>query len=78
MADIEILKSRLDEAETAQHKLMTTGAPVEIQYEGRVVKYTRANADALDTYIRGLRAQISRAEGTTTRRRRAISVSFGR
>ena len=77
MADLEILKARLEEAETARHNLMTTGTTAEVQYEGRVVKYTRADAASLDTYIRGLRDQISMAEGTTTRRRRAIGVTFG-
>lgn len=75
--DLETLKTRLAEAEAAQHKLMTSGTTAEIQYEGRVVKYTRADAASLETYIRGLRDQVARAEGTPISRRRAIGVTFG-
>ncbi|TPE47236.1 gpW family head-tail joining protein [Amaricoccus solimangrovi] len=76
MADLETLKTRLEEAEAARHRLMTTGAAIEIQYDGRVTRYARADAPALETYIRGLRDQIAAAEGGTTRRRRAIRVTF--
>ena len=76
MADLETLRTRLEEAESARHRLMTTGATIEIEYEGRRARYSRADAAALDTYIRGLKDQIAGLEGGTTRRRRAIRVTF--
>lgn len=63
---------RLAEAEDALHALLTGAQTVELSYDGRVIKYTKAEEPALRTYIADLKAET----GAITRRRGAISLRF--
>lgn len=59
------LETKLAQAETALHKLMTgTAARVFVDIDGSRVEYVAANRAALIAYINDLRAQVA-AEGGT-------------
>lgn len=80
MPDIATLQARLDEAETAYHRLMTGSLEESIGLGDMQVRYTRADADKLAGYVSLLRADIASAGGAgggTGARRRAIAVSLG-
>jgi hypothetical protein len=78
MPDLATLQARLDEAESAYHRLMTGSLEESIGLGDMQVRYTRAEADKLAAYISLLRADVSAAGGSGTgSRRRAITVSLG-
>ena len=56
MAD---LQTRLDEAETAYHRLVTGTKAVSIKKDGREVTYTTATVSQLRTYIESLKRQLN-------------------
>ncbi len=69
MTTVELLKTRLTEAETAYHDLMTgRSARVFVDQNGERVEYVSANAYRLATYIQELKRRIAAASGTTTGR----------
>ena len=76
--NIEILKTRLIEAEEAYHKLMIGEKEVSVSVGNfGTTTYNQASRSALESYISSLKAQIAAAEGkTTTSRRRMIKVAF--
>ena len=76
--NIEILKTRLAEAEEAYHKLMIGEKEVSVSVGNfGTTTYNQASRSALESYISSLKAQIAAAEGkTTTSRRRMIKVAF--
>ncbi|MBL8518196.1 MAG: hypothetical protein JNM76_14640 [Betaproteobacteria bacterium] len=77
MADLATLQTRLTEAESAYHKLMTGSKTVEVQHGDMRTKYTEAQAGTLLAYIADLRAQIAAlGGGVTGLRRRAFSVDL--
>ena len=55
MADLTTLQARLDEAETAYHRLMTGSLEESIGLGDMQVRYTRVNLDALAGYISQLK-----------------------
>ena len=71
MTDTATLQSRLEEAETALHKL-STGAQVASARNdlGEQVTYAPADIGKLSAYIRALKAELGQP------RRRAIGVGF--
>ena len=72
MADLTTLQTRLDQAETALHKLMTGSLVEHIQADARTgaaVRYTPAQVPALQRYIASLKNQIAVASGGSVRRR---------
>lgn len=75
--NIEILKTRLAEAEEAYHKLMIGEKEVSISVGNfGTTTYNQASRSALESYISSLKAQIAAAEGSSTGRRRILKVSF--
>jgi hypothetical protein len=59
MADITTLRSRLVEAESAYHRLMTGDREVEVQFsDGRRMRYSETTARDLKRYVDELRAEI--------------------
>lgn len=75
MTDLATLETRLAQAETALH-LLVTGSQrqvVDIDTGGRVA-YTAANAADLRLYIAGLKNQIAKLKGLPGRR--PIYVEF--
>lgn len=72
MATSEVLQTRLNAAEEALHALMTGTKEVEIEYDGRRVKYSQAKAGDLRVYIRELQVQL----GQKTGRSKAIVARF--
>ena len=72
MATTEELQTRLDEAETALHKLLTGQQTVRLEYDGKSVTYTAASAGDLRAYIGQLQVNL----GLKSRRSRAITVGF--
>lgn len=75
--NIEILKTRLVEAEEAYHKLMIGEKEVSVSVGNfGTATYNQASRSALESYISSLKAQIAAAEGTPTCRRRIMKVSF--
>lgn len=69
MADLATLKTRLTEAETAYHALMTgqSVVSVDVQDMGKTT-YQAADAPKLAAYIQSLQSQIAVLEGASTRR----------
>ncbi|TKW61710.1 MAG: hypothetical protein DI628_03540 [Blastochloris viridis] len=64
MSDLGTLQSRLADAETARHKLLTGTQEVTVNLHGfGSTTYTQANVKALDRYIAELRMQIARLTG---------------
>lgn len=77
MTDLITLQTRLAEAQTAYHRLITGSLEESISLGDMNVRYTRANLDALERYIRNLQAEIAAAGGgSVIARRRAITVTL--
>jgi len=74
MAQIDVLQTRLAEAETAYHALMTGERIVSISIEGRGQSYTPADMGRLQAYIVRLKDEIARLSGTA--RRGPVRVVF--
>ena len=71
MADTATLQARLAEAETALHALSTGRQVVEVERNGKKLKYTPTDVGGLRAYI----AELKRALGLGSRQ--AIGVNFG-
>ena len=77
ITNVEILKTRLAEAEEAYHKLMIGEKEVTVSVGSfGSTTYNQASRTALESYISSLKSQIAAAEGTPTCRRRIMKVSF--
>ncbi len=77
ITNIEVLKTRLVEAEEAYHKLMISAQEVSVNVGGfGSVTYNQANRKELEIYISSLKEQISSAAGTSYYKRRVIKVCF--
>jgi hypothetical protein len=77
MADLSTLQIRLEEAETAYHKLMTGASEVDISDGESSVTYQRVDHMKLKGYILSLEAQVRAAGGTVdSARRTAIRPVF--
>ena len=77
ITNVEILKTRLVEAEEAYHKLMIGEKEVSVSVGSfGSTTYNQASRTALESYISSLKSQIAAAEGTPTCRRRIMKVSF--
>ena len=75
--NIEILKTRLAEAEEAYHRLMIGEKEVSVSVGNfGTTTYNQASRSALESYISSLKAQIAAAEGSPSGRRRILKVSF--
>ena len=75
--NIEILKTRLAEAEEAYHRLMIGEKEVSVSVGNfGTTTYSQASRSALESYISSLKAQIAAAEGSPIGRRRILKVSF--
>lgn len=66
-------QTRLQDAETALHALMTGSMMETVERDGVRITYTRTNIGELRRYIADLR---SRQTTTNTARRRALHVQF--
>lgn len=77
MSDLATLQARLVEAEAALHALLTGSMEASIDYDGRQVAFTMANADRLDAYVARLKSQIAALDPTAARPRRNRRVIFG-
>jgi uncharacterized protein YceH (UPF0502 family) len=76
MSDLATLKSRLSEAESAYHGLMTGSLEESVASGDRNVRYKPTEAPKLQAYIADLKSQIAALSGTTSARRRAIAVTL--
>ncbi len=81
LSAVEQLRKQLAEAQAARHKLLTGAAIVDVQRDGRRIRYSQGNAADLDSYIEELTAQIraldpTGPEATVQPRRRALGVRF--
>ncbi len=77
ITNVEILKTRLAQAEEAYHKLMIGEKEVSVSVGSfGSTTYNQASRTALESYISSLKSQIAAAEGTPTCRRRIMKVSF--
>ena len=77
ITNIEILKTRLAQAEEAYHKLMIGEKEVTVSVGSfGSTTYNQASRTVLESYISSLKSQIAAAEGTPTCRRRIMKVSF--
>ena len=77
ITNIEVLKTRLVEAEDAYHKLMIGEKEVSVSVGNfGTTTYNQASRTALESYISSLKSQIAAAEGTPTIRRKIIKVAF--
>lgn len=77
ITNIEVLKTRLAQAEEAYHKLMIGEKEVSVSVGSfGSTTYNQASRTALESYISSLKSQIAAAEGTPTCRRRILKVSF--
>ena len=77
ITNIEVLRTRLAEAEEAYHKLMIGEKEVTVSVGSfGSTTYNQASRTALESYISSLKSQIAAAEGTPTCRRRIMKVSF--
>lgn len=77
MADLATLQTRLTEAESAYHRLMTGALEVEVEHGDMRMKYQASGKGELAAYIVDLRAQIAAAGGTVSgERRRGLVVDL--
>ena len=77
ITNIEVLKTRLVEAEEAYHKLMIGEKEVSVSVGSfGSTTYNQASRTALESYISSLKAQIAAAKGSPIGRRRILKVSF--
>ena len=77
ITNIEVLKTRLVEAEDAYHKLMIGEKEVSVSVGSfGSTTYNQASRTALESYISSLKSQIAAAEGTPTCRRRIMKETF--
>ena len=77
ITNIEVLKTRLAQAEEAYHKLMIGEKEITVSVGSfGSTTYNQASRTALESYISSLKSQIAAAEGTPTCRRRIMKVSF--
>ncbi|MDF1627023.1 MAG: gpW family head-tail joining protein [Parvibaculaceae bacterium] len=73
---VSTLKSWLEDAETARHKLALGQLEVEVGQDGQgLVKYTPASLRTLDNYIADLKVRVRAASGEGCARR-AHGVTF--
>lgn len=78
MAELSTLLTRLEEAETALHRLLTGKTVTVSDQAGRRVEYAGGDSGSvarLQAYIQGLKAEIATLTGSTGRRR-PLSVRF--
>ena len=77
ITNIEVLKTRLAQAEEAYHKLMIGEKEITVSVGSfGSTTYNQASRTALESYISSLKSQIAAAEGTPTCCRRIMKVSF--
>lgn len=76
MTDLATLQTRLTEAESAYHRLLTGSLEESIGLGDMQVRYTKAEAPNLAAYISSLRGQIIALGGATGARRRAFTVTL--
>nr|DAI36703.1 MAG TPA: Head to tail joining protein [Caudoviricetes sp.] len=77
ITNIEVLKTRLAQAEEAYHKLMIGEKEITVSVGSfGSTTYNQASRTALESYISSLKSQIAAAEGTPSCRRRIMKVSF--
>lgn len=69
MPDLTTLKTWLEEAEMALHKLSTGAQVAQVGYGEMQAGFTRAQVPELKSYIADLKGQIAKAEGGAPRRR---------
>ena len=66
MADIDVYKLRLSEAERAYHHIQISGSTQLVKDQnGEAAQYSRVNLADLGAYIRWLKEQIGMLEGGT-------------
>jgi len=77
MTDLATLQTRLTEAETALHRLVTLKIAVDVNTGSRSVRYAydAGSIRELRSYIADLKAQIAAVSGTSVGRR-AIGMTF--
>lgn len=77
ITNVEILKTRLVEAEEAYHKLMIGEKEVSVSVGNfGTTTYNQASRTALESYISSLKSQIAAAEGVLKYKRKVLKVSF--
>lgn len=77
MADLATLQTRLTEAESAYHRLMSGSLEESIGLGDMQVRYTRAQASSLAGYIAQLKSDVAAAGGTSVgARRRAVTLTL--
>ena len=75
--DVEILKTRLTEAEEAYHQLMIGAKEVSVNVGNfGSVTYNQTNRVALEAYIADLKVKLADAKGSPVLKRKIIKVSF--
>lgn len=75
MTDLATLQTRLTEAETAYHQLMTGAKEVSVSIGGYgATTYAQADSSRLEQYIQKLKIEINRLSGGA--RRGVIKVVF--
>jgi hypothetical protein len=68
MTDLNTLKQRLIEAETALHRLMIGELEVTVSVGGYgATTYNQTSADKLSAYVAGLKNEIARRQGGSRR-----------
>lgn len=70
--DCKKLRCWLDDAENALHSLRIGAREVEIQHDGKVVRYNPADLATLRQYVEDLQRQVAACEGTSFRSNRRI------
>lgn len=68
MATDEVLQARLEEAESALHKLNMGQSVVSISYEGHETQYNRTNVAQLERYVRKLKRELGQPVGSLSRK----------
>lgn len=76
MTDLSTLRTRLSQAETAHHKLLTGSLVETLQHGDQITRFTPANIDKLEAYIASLKSKIAGLEGTSSQRRRPINLTY--
>lgn len=76
MTDLATLQTRLNEAESAYHRLLTGSLEESIGLGDMQVRYSKAEAPNLAAYLSQLRGEIAALGGSTGSRRRALTVTL--
>lgn len=76
MPDTSTLRTWLDQAYTARHKLVTGSQVEQLQHGDESLRFTPAKLADLDSYIASLKSQLAGIDSSSSQVRRPINLTY--